>query len=73
MNTAFCNGRYFFVEVRRDGIVLYELDDEKLAEPRPRASADALRLAEDFLHQAVEQAYSALLLAQTSYSPHLII
>lgn len=99
VNTALYDGQYFFVEIRRDGIMLYELDDEPLAEPRPRTSADALRIAVEYfedrmphvkvflktaefclrerdfkeaaflLHQAIEQAYSALLLVQTSYSP----
>lgn len=99
VNTGLYDGQYFFVEIRRDGIVLYELDDEPLAAPRPRTSADALRMAEEYfkdrmpharkfakgaafylkerdpkeaaflLHQSIEQAYSALLLVLTSYSP----
>lgn len=99
VNTALYDGQYFFVEIRRDGIILYELDDEPLAEPRPRTTAAALRIAEEYfedrmphawkfakgaafylkerdpkeaaflLHQSIEQAYSALLLVQTSYSP----
>ncbi len=33
VNTALRDGQYFFTDIRRDGIVLYELDDEPLAEP----------------------------------------
>ncbi len=99
VNTALYEGQYFFVDIRRDGLALYELDDEPLAEPRPRTPNDALRIAEQYyadrmphagkfakganfyltehdlkeaaflLHQSIEQAYSALLLVLTSYSP----
>jgi predicted nucleotidyltransferase/HEPN domain-containing protein len=99
VNTALREGQYFFADIRRDGIVLYELDDEPLAEPKPQSPADALKAARQhfdnrfpaaaglldtskyavgkgrtnesafLLHQAVEHAYSALLLTLTSYSP----
>lgn len=99
VNTALRQGQYFFSEIRRQGIVLYELDDEPLPEPKPQSPADALRLAREnfqnrfpgaaglldtskyalgkgrnneaafLLHQAVEHAYSALLLTLTGYSP----
>ncbi|TJW07630.1 MAG: HEPN domain-containing protein [Mesorhizobium sp.] len=99
VNTALRQGQYFFSEIRRQGIVLYELDDEPLAEPKPQSPADALKIARGhfgqrlpdaqafakganffvleknlkqaafLLHQAVEHAYSALLLTLTSYSP----
>ena len=98
VNTALKLGNYFFKEIRRDGIVLYELDDEELAEPKPLTPAEEYRAAlqhfkrfhksEKFLkvarfsasegdtdeaafllHQAIEQAYSTLLLTLTNYSP----
>ncbi len=99
VNTALYEGQYFFVDIRRDGIVLYELDDEPLAEPKPLSSAHALRVAREHtnlhipeigdliagcrfylakgnqrraafeLHQAVETAYSCLLLTLSNYSP----
>ncbi|MDX0277098.1 HEPN domain-containing protein [Sinorhizobium meliloti] len=99
VNTALYEGQYFFLDIRHDGIVLYELDDEPLAEPKPLSPADALRVAREHferqcasakyfcrlaryaisdeqrnhaafnLHQAVETAYSCLLLTLTNYSP----
>jgi predicted nucleotidyltransferase/HEPN domain-containing protein len=99
VNTALRQGQYFFSDIRRQGIVLYELDEEPLAEPKLLTPVDAFRLAKSFfeerlpdarafakgasffvrennlkqaaflLHQAVEHAYSALLLTLTSYSP----
>lgn len=99
VNTALREGRYFFSDLRRDGIVLYELDDEPLAEPRAPSPEQAFQIARSYfddrlpfaqglmesvhlhvdkgrykiaafeLHQAVEQAYSALLLVLTGYGP----
>ena len=45
VNTALRQGQYFFTDIRREGIVLYELDDEPLAEPKPQSPADALKFA----------------------------
>src|SRR5438445_723050 len=99
VNTALREGQYFFSDIRRDGIVLYELDEEPLAEPKPLTPKDAYEAAKghfderlqhgksfmkvfrfclqekDYkhaafeLHQAIENAYAALLLVLTNYSP----
>lgn len=45
MNNALHQGQYFFVDIRREGIVLYELDDEPLAIPKPLSSVDAYEVA----------------------------
>lgn len=88
-----------FVDILREGILLYELDERPLAEPKSLSPADALRVAREHferqcasaiyicrlaryaisdeqlnhaafnLHQAVETAYSCLLLTLTNYSP----
>ncbi|AVA25754.1 nucleotidyltransferase and HEPN domain-containing protein [Rhizobium sp. NXC24] len=47
VNTALKRGRYFFEDIRRDGIVLYELDDEPLVEPRPHSKAEAHKIAKE--------------------------
>ncbi|AYG61139.1 nucleotidyltransferase and HEPN domain-containing protein [Rhizobium jaguaris] len=99
VNAALKEGNYFFSDIRRDGIVLFELDDEELSEPKPLSAADELSAARThfdsrapgatnflrlskvaietnmlkegafLLHQAIEQAYSTLLLTLTNYSP----
>jgi predicted nucleotidyltransferase/HEPN domain-containing protein len=46
INTALHQGQYFFTDIRSEGIVLYELDDEPLAEPKPLTSQDAYDVAE---------------------------
>lgn len=47
VNTALKNGNYFFRDIRRDGIVLYELDGEELAEPTPLSAAEEYRIAKE--------------------------
>ncbi|NRQ18105.1 hypothetical protein BHMPCIPO_05368 [Ensifer sesbaniae] len=99
MNNFLADGQYIFVDILREGIVLYELDDRPLAEPKRLSPADALRVANEHferqyasanyfcqlaryaisdkqrnhaafnLHQAVETAYSCVLLTLTNYSP----
>ncbi len=99
VNDELRKGNDFFRDIRRDGIVLYELDDEPLAEPKllskteqyeiakvqfqkrfPSAegfldtagyalSKSRLNEAAFLLHQAIEQAYSTVLLVLTNYSP----
>lgn len=99
VNKALAQGQYFFTDIRREGIILHELDGEPLALPKNLSAADAARLAMDhfslktaataeflelarhaaqkewrnraafLLHQAVETAYSCVLLTLTNYSP----
>jgi predicted nucleotidyltransferase len=45
VNTYLKEGQYFFSDIRKEGIVLYELDDEPLHEPRPLDPIDRLRVA----------------------------
>ncbi|UJW77680.1 nucleotidyltransferase and HEPN domain-containing protein [Rhizobium sp. SL42] len=99
VNKALKDGQYFFAEIRREGIVLHEIDDEPLAEPQYLTADQAYKLstghftqqlpatnefaelakiafergwqkrAAFLLHQAVETAYSCMLLTLTNYSP----
>jgi predicted nucleotidyltransferase/HEPN domain-containing protein len=99
VNKALKDGQYFFTDIRREGIVLHEIDDEPLAEPQYLSATAALKVAQghfdrrfpdikDFreaaqflaqkgnlrlaafqLHQAIETAYSCMLLTLTNYSP----
>ncbi|MBB3743054.1 hypothetical protein FHX10_002547 [Rhizobium sp. BK591] len=47
VNTYLKEGQYFFSDIRKEGIVLYELDDEPLAEAAPLSPADQLRIARE--------------------------
>lgn len=45
VNTALREGQYFYSDIRREGIVLYELDDEPLAEPKVRSAQQQYKIA----------------------------
>lgn len=56
VNDAISQGRYFFTDIARDGIAIYQADNEELAQPKPKTPSDALALtreyAEDWLASA---------------------
>jgi len=45
VNKALKEGQYFFTDIRRDGIVLHEIDDEPLAEPKHLTAWETLKAA----------------------------
>lgn len=47
VNTALREGQYFYSDIRREGIVLYELDDEPLAEPKVLSLQQTYRSAKE--------------------------
>lgn len=48
VNSALARGEYFWVDIARDGIALYELPCHSLATPKPLTPADAHRTAEEY-------------------------
>ncbi len=50
------DGQPFFVDLAREGIVLYEFDDRPLADPKPLRPADALRVAEEHFEKQFKNA-----------------
>jgi predicted nucleotidyltransferase/HEPN domain-containing protein len=48
VNQALSRGEYFWVDIARDGIALYELPCHPLATPRPLTSVDAHRMAKEY-------------------------
>jgi HEPN domain-containing protein len=51
VNQALKRGEYFWADVVRDGIVLYELPNHPLATPMPLTQSDALATAERYLDE----------------------
>jgi predicted nucleotidyltransferase/HEPN domain-containing protein len=49
VNQALKRGEYFWVDIVRDGIALYELPQHELASPMPVSPRDALQMAEGHL------------------------
>jgi len=53
VNDALKRGEYFWVDIARDGIALYELPGHTLATPMPASPADALQMATKYFADAI--------------------
>ena len=51
VNQALGRGEYFWTDIVRDGVMLYELPGHPLAVPRPMTPNDAVEMAEGYLNQ----------------------
>lgn len=51
VNDGLAHGRYFFMDVARDGIALYESDDTELHKPRPKTPEQALAMAREYFEE----------------------
>ena len=100
VNNALAQGQYFFSDIIREGVALYDLKGSTpFITPKPQTAEEAVSTAEQHfqewfprieqalrgakfyeaehnlrdaaftLHQAVERAYTILLLVETNYSP----
>ncbi|WP_129791796.1 nucleotidyltransferase domain-containing protein [Sphingosinicella sp. CPCC 101087] len=59
VNDGLAHGRYFFMDVAREGIAVYQADDSELHEPKPKTPAQALAMAEEYFGDWMPQALSA--------------
>lgn len=51
VNDGLADGRYFFMDVRSDGIALYEDEDTALHEPKPKTPDQALAMAKEYFDE----------------------
>jgi predicted nucleotidyltransferase/HEPN domain-containing protein len=51
VNDGLAHGRYFFMDVARDGIALYESDDTQLHQPKPKTPHAALEMAREYFEE----------------------
>ena len=56
VNQALQRGEYFWVDIARDGIALYELPCHPLATPMPLTAPDAYRMANEYFRHWLESA-----------------
>jgi len=56
VNSALKRGEYFWTDIARDGIALYELPCHALATPMPLTPADAYRMANAYYNERFESA-----------------
>lgn len=60
VNQALSRGEYFWVDIARDGIVLYELPGSALATPQPLTAADAYEMASAYFADWLSKIDTAL-------------
>lgn len=48
VNDGLAHGRYFFMDVKRDGVALYQFDDSELHTPKPKTPEQALKMAQEY-------------------------
>ena len=60
VNQALSRGEYFWVDIVRDGIALYELPQHSLATPQPLTPADAYTMASEYFEDWLAKVDSAL-------------
>lgn len=51
VNDGLAHGRYFFMDVARDGIALYEFDESELHTPKPKTPLQALTMAQEYFDE----------------------
>jgi predicted nucleotidyltransferase/HEPN domain-containing protein len=59
VNDGLAHGRYFFMDVARDGIALYESEGNDLHSPKPKTPAQALAMAKEYFGEWLPLASSA--------------
>ncbi|WP_278392244.1 HEPN domain-containing protein [Sphingobium yanoikuyae] len=68
VNQALSRGEYFWVDIARDGIILYELPGNALATPQPLTAADAYEMASCYLRDQLRSLDQWIELAEYSVS-----
>ncbi|KTE17859.1 nucleotidyltransferase and HEPN domain-containing protein [Sphingopyxis sp. H115] len=51
VNDGLAHGRYFFMDVAKDGIALYSYDDKELHAPKPKTPEQALAMAKEYFEE----------------------
>jgi predicted nucleotidyltransferase/HEPN domain-containing protein len=51
VNDGLAHGRYFFMDVAREGIALYQSDSTELPEPKPKTPKQALAMAQEYFEE----------------------
>ncbi|WP_022678424.1 HEPN domain-containing protein, partial [Novosphingobium sp. B-7] len=61
VNDGLAHGRYFFMDVARDGIALYQSDDTELHQPKPKTPHAALAMAQEYFEEWMPTAQQFLI------------
>ena len=72
VNDGLAHGRYFFMDVAKDGVALYSYDDKELHTPKPKTPEQALALAKEYFEEwfpaAMKRFESARFLIEKGYT-----
>jgi len=61
VNDKLAQGYYFFTDIKKEGIALYELNGHTLAEPKNLSEREAKKLSEKYLARALKNANEFLI------------
>ena len=61
VNDGLAHGRYFFMDVAKDGIALYSYDDKELHKPKPKTPKQALAMAKEYFEEWMPSAEQFLI------------
>src|SRR6185295_15755771 len=70
VNDGLAHGRFFFMDVARDGIAIYQSDDSELAEPKPKTAKQALAMAREYYDEWMPGGAQFLETAQFAIARH---
>lgn len=51
VNDGLAHGRYFFMDLARDGIALYQSEDSEFHQPKPKTPPEALAMAQEYFNE----------------------
>ena len=51
VNDGLAHGRYFFMDVKEDGVALYQFDETELHTPKPKTPVQALAMAQEYFDE----------------------
>lgn len=71
VNRALSRGEYFWVDILRDGILLYDLPNHPLATPKPLTAADAYEMAAGYFEEGLPSVDRALEMVAFQFSKDL--
>jgi predicted nucleotidyltransferase/HEPN domain-containing protein len=66
VNDALAHGRVFFMEIAKDGVILYQSDDRPLGTPKPKTPEMAYKAAQGYFAKYLTQATRFLALAKVA-------
>jgi predicted nucleotidyltransferase/HEPN domain-containing protein len=72
VNDGLAHGRFFFMDVARDGIAIYQSEDSELAEPKPKTPDQALAMAREYFEEWMPAATSRFKLANVAINEGLL-